>query len=175
MTACLVALGAGPGWAACIDTYPDSQVNQRLAKDAYAACALETMRADYAGILREEARLLALLRPAYERALKNGANLGKHAVQKRLDEFDHQLKELSGLVEAIASTAKAPNKAEKSKGAADGRAVLKRGRDVSELLRSRIAHARASLEPQETDAYCKLDFHFRLGEELFGLTRKCMK
>ena len=178
IAACFAALCAGPIRAACIDTYPDSQVTQRLAKDAYAACALESMNADYAGILKEQARLLGLLRPTYERALLKDAALSKHGVQKRLGEFDDQLKKLSAHADGISAGAKAANKADKGKGAHGGESVedlVQKGREVSELLRVRIALARDSLQPQEADTYCKLDFHFRLGEGLNALMRKCMK
>jgi hypothetical protein len=176
--ACIAALLAGPLRAACTDTYPDSQVTQKLAKDAYATCGLETMKADYAVILKEQARLLTQLRPAYERAVLKDPTLGKAAVQQRLKEFDERGKDLTGLADAIAAGAKAPNKGDKGdkgKAAGDGNKLLQNGRIVSELLRSRIAHARESLEPQETDTYCKLDFHFRWGEALAGLVRKCVK
>jgi hypothetical protein len=176
--ACVAALFAGPLHAGCTDTYPDSQVIQKLAKDAYATCGLETMKADYGGILKEQVRLLTQLRPAYERALLKDPTLGKAAVQQRLKEFDERSKELAGFAEAIPASAKAPNKgdkAEKGKGAVDANKVLQNGRIVSELLRSRIAHAPESLEPQERDTYCKLDFHFRWGEALAVLVKKCVK
>jgi hypothetical protein len=178
MTACFAALCAGPVWAACIDTYPDSQVTQRLAKEAYAACALDGMSADYAGILKEQVRLLGHLRPAYARALLKDAALSKQAVQKRLGEFDEQLKKLSAHADGISPGAKAANKGEKGKGGQGGQSVqdlLQKGREVSDRLRVRIALARESLEPQEADTYCKLDFHFRLGEGLNALTRKCLR
>jgi hypothetical protein len=176
--ACIAALFAGPLRAGCTDTYPDSQVVQKLAKDAYATCGLETMKTDYAAILKEQARLLTQLRPAYERAVLKDSTLGKAAVQQRLREFDERSKELAGFAEAIAAGAKAPNKGDKGdkgKGAPETNKVLPNGRIVSELLRSRIALARESLEQQETDTYCKLDFHFRWGEALAGLVRKCAK
>ncbi len=80
--------------------------------------------------------------------------------------------------DGIAASAKEPGKAEKGKGAGDSSSAHKaqqKGREVSELLRVRIALARDSLQPQEADTYCKLDFHFRLGEGLNALMRKCMK
>jgi hypothetical protein len=178
MAACVAMPCAGPVRAACVDTYPDSQVTQRLAKDAYAACEFEVMRADYAGILKEQARLLGLLRPTYERALLKAVDLSEQGAQRRLEEFDVRLKELRALADGIAASAKAPGKAEKGKDAGDSSSAHKaqqKGREVSELLRVRIALARDSLQSEEADTYCKLDFYFRLGDGLNVLIRNCVK
>lgn len=163
-------------FAPCGDIYPDSQVAQKLAKAEYAACALESMGADYAKVLGEQARLLGLLRPAYERRMKK--DFEKEAGRIRLEEFDARLKETSALANATLAPPPDLAKGGAAKAPAANHRVqnlLKQGKQQSDALRSRIALAKDGLEGDEPDTYCKLDFFFRLGDGLHSRMRRCLQ
>ncbi len=164
--------------AACTDTYPDSQVTQRLAKAEYFACAPEMMRTDYSATLREQVHLLEILRPAYQRRLSK--DFSNQELKVRLDEFDTKLKEATALADAIVVVAPAPGpvKGGAVKGNAGDpslQALLRRGKEDSETLRSRIALAKDGLSNDDQGTYCRLDFFFRIGDGLNARMRKCFK
>lgn len=174
----LVTNGPTASWAACIDTYPDSQVSLRLAKDEYTACTYDGMSMDYASMLKEQVRLLGILRPAYERRLATDVGKGKQAVQVRLDEFDTRLRGLSAVADGLVGAQPTPDKGGAGKGAGGHQAVqslLRKGKEDSEALKSRIALAKESLDGDESSTYCKLDFYFRLGDGLNAKMRRCWR
>lgn len=166
---------ARPAWGGCSDLYPDSQVAARLEQPEYAACTLQRMGADYADILKEQARLLGLLRAGYERKLKG--ELDEQQVRIRLDEFDAKVADTVTLAKAFASPSNVPEKGVAPKApAGEPRlpSVLRQSRQQSEALRVRIAHARDKLNADEAATYCKLDFSFRVGDGLNGKMRRCL-
>jgi hypothetical protein len=173
----LVSCVSTASWAACTDTFPESQVVQRLAKEEYASCSYEAMSTDQSKILKEQARLLETLRPAYQRRLVK--DFTKQALQVRLDEFDAGLREIPVLANAIVGAAPIPGKGGAAKGGAGAdpslQSLLKREKQNSDTLRSRIALAKDGLDSEEESAYCKLDFQFRLGDGLNAKMRKCFK
>jgi hypothetical protein len=162
--------------AGCGDIYPDAQVAQRLAKAEYAACTLESMAVDYAKVLEEQARLLQLLRPAYERRIKK--DFDKQAGLIRLGEFDARLDETSALANATLVPQPDLPKGGAAKAPAANHPVqnlLNKGKQQSDALRSRIALSKDGLEGGEPDIYCKLDFFFRLGDGLHSRMRSCLQ
>jgi hypothetical protein len=178
VTVLLTSFASGPiaSWAACIDTYPDSQVSSRLAKDEYTACTYDSMSRDYANMLKEQVRVLGILRPAYERRLGSDVGKGKGAVQVRLEEFDTRLQGLSATADALVVTQPTPGKGGAGKGAVGLQTVqslLRKAKEDSEALKSRIALAKESLDADESSTYCKLDFYFRLGDGLNAKMRRC--
>ena len=153
---------SGPAFGGCKDVYPDADVSARLAKPEYAACSLDVMKADYAHILEEQGRLLELLRPAYRRRLEG--HFAPTQQQLRLNEFDAKLAKLRAIVTELAA------------GVADGppaHSLLKRSKQLSQSLRSGISLARGELDREESVAYCKLDFYFRLRDGLQRKLRGC--
>lgn len=152
----------GRAYAGCKDVYPDADVIARLAKTEYAGCSFAVMKADYAGILEEQSRLLSLLRPAYERNLEG--SFGQEQRQLRVKQYDSKLASLLEIAGAL-----------KSDSGEDAPApyLLRESKQLSRGLRSRILVARNTLENGESVAYCKLDFYFRLRAGLQRMLRQC--
>jgi len=167
--AVMVSVG-DPSLAACEDLYPDTEVSRALAKPEYVSCSLDVMRADYATILAEEGRLLASLRPTYERRIKK--DVGEARQKGLLKRYDSDVKDLATIAEQLRSTSGAAGGAPK---AGPGLAkLLKQGKKHSQDLEGMIGLAKDELTGgAERTAYCLLDFHFRLGDGLHAKIRKC--
>ena len=164
-----------PVYGACIDVYPESRVTESLSE--YQACDLPKMRAGYAGILREQVRLLVLLTPAYERQV-NEATADSDKRQQLLGKFSKTLDELSAFATAldtappVAADGLVPSGA--GPGPAHGHAFrkgLKKARKSSHALKSRLAED--ALRDEEEQNYCTLDFLVRVGEKLNKAMREC--
>lgn len=176
----LVASLAGPALAGdCNEIYPDEQVAAFLAKPEVAACSLNSLRADYAEILSQQARLLVRLRPAYERVLMGGTEFNPVQLRARLDEYDGKIQTLKEITEALRT-----NVAEsESDGEAGGERgewsrigkILKQSKQLSQALESKIILAKDVLDEDEHIEYCKLNFHFRLRFGLHAKIHPCLE
>ena len=180
LAAILASAPAASALGGCKDIYPDAQVITELTKPEYTACNLDRMETDYADILREQVRLLGLLRSAYQGQLQlNGFD--ENQQQVRLTEYDAKLQHLSQVAEALPAPPEGPGNAGEAAGADASRGdhdihkLLKQSKEYSQTLKSKIALVKDSLEGEEESlAYCKLDFYFRLRAVLHDKLHACV-
>jgi hypothetical protein len=168
----LLVLAVGQARAGCKDVYPDDQVSAFLAKEAYGSCDINTMTADFAALLTEEVRLLALLEQAYARYLLS-QGFDDDQRQTRLAEFAADLTALAENAAAFASgsltdddaTVDPPPRAQ----------WLRASKTTSRRLASHIALIEPGLDNSELVVFCKLDFYFRVRDGLHALYRDCLR
>ena len=176
----LTSLSEAYALGGCKDIYPDTQVITELTKPAYAACKLDLMETDYVDMLLEQVRLLGLLRSAYQRQLQlNGFDENQRQV--RLNEYDAKLQNLSQIAAALPTAPEGPENGDAAAGGEENSGrhgihkLLKRSKEYSQTLKSKIALIKDSLEGNEEPVtYCKLDFYFRLRAGLHDKLHACL-
>lgn len=156
----------------CKVAYPDEEVGTALGKPEYAACKLDTMKVKYADILKKQVQLLRLLRAAYARQLKVDQKLAKDR-QARLQDYDADVATLENTSSGLLTAPSAGEAPEDNRSHA--RALLKQSKELSRNLVSRIRRAKNGLQANESNAYCQLDFYFRLCDQMHRKLQECFK
>ncbi|MDP3084759.1 MAG: hypothetical protein Q8N44_13865 [Rubrivivax sp.] len=166
-------LASAAALADCAATHPRARVTEALAQPRYASC--DAVRQDYAEQIADQVRLLGVLRPAYQRKLERGA-AASAAVDTRLRQYDDSSRRLHEQAKAWSRLRLAAEAASMPTGSsAAARQRLKDSRALGQALNDRITSAVDTLLADETTAYCKLDFGFRVGNGLQTLLADCLK
>ncbi|MBX3637716.1 MAG: hypothetical protein KF683_20285 [Rubrivivax sp.] len=181
--AAMLAASAGLAGAACETQFPTARVTEKLADPRYQHC--RHVAQDYAAQLVEQESQLKTLRPAYGRKLERDEGTGDDAkarVQLRLDRYDTNRGKLLAAAAALrpypevagtAASASAVAAALGQRSAARQR--LKDAHMVSQALNASIADAASVFGADETGAYCKQDYAYRVGAGLQALLAACLK
>jgi hypothetical protein len=161
----------------CNQKYPESDVTLRLKKAEYQTCNLDVMVKDYGDLLKDQQKLLSALRTSYIRKLEKEYEETKR--KRHLDLYDDKLKEIKTSIEnsypALISSAstEAQNGAQQARLKAL-RKQLKQSKEASQALKTKITWAKGDTTAAEHAEFCKVDFFFRLGEELNSKIVSCL-
>jgi hypothetical protein len=180
LTVFLVVFITGDPLANCLDIYPDAQLIVSLGKVEYQDCSLNVMVKDYADILKEQEKLIEELMPAYTRKLNKDFDIEERR-QVRLNAYVTEFLKLHTVIKDFSEwTEEIDSPDIEDEEAEDGltphselKSLLSKGNECSQALKRKVMFAKDELEGNESSAYCKLDFYFRLRKELHQKIEAC--